>query len=1247
MRSGTRRLALPAVLALALSAAVLTAPTAAAADRTATLVGDMQSELGCAADWSPGCAATDLVLDATSGLYTAEFTVPAGTYLYKVAIDHSWDEAYGLEGSGAPDAANIPLHLAGDATLRFSYDDTTHRVAIEVVGLGADATPSSDAALIAAPVREAGDGQNFYFVMTDRFANGDTTNDTGGIAGDRLATGFDPTDKGFYQGGDLAGLLDNLDYIEGLGTTAIWLTPSFTNRPVQGTDANASAGYHGYWITDFTQIDPHLGTNAELEDLIDEAHDRGIKVYFDIITNHTADVIDYEEGVYTYRPLSESPYTPVVTDPDAKTPAWLNDPTVYHNRGNSTWEGESVTYGDFDGLDDLATEDPRVVDGFIDVYNAWVDLGIDGFRIDTVKHVNFEFWEAWTRAVIDHAHSIGNDDFFMFGEVYDADPKKTSPYVRDTDMSSTLDFTFQANAIGYASGSSNAKTLQRLYEGDDYYTTPHSSATALPTFLGNHDMGRVGYFLRSTDDPLARDVLAHELMYLGRGQPVVYYGDEQGFVGTGGDKDARQTLFATDVDEYANQNLITGEQLGSVDRYDTDAPLYTAIAELAALREAHPALVDGAQIERYADGPVYAFSRVDRDARTEYLVATNNSASAQTVELTTLARGADFEVIYGDGTAFSSAADGQATITIPARSAVVWVTDAEVSAPASVSDIAFASPTPGAAVSGVSPIEVQVDDTWRETSFAWRLVGDDTWTPLGTAEDTTPRVFHDVSDLPTGTLVEYRAVSVDADGRLSAASSLGSVGNAVDGLLPSTGDGDIESVTVAGTFNSEIGCAGDWVPACDAAMMTQRADGTWTGTWDLPAGDHQYKIAINGDWTVNYGVGGVFDAGNVSFSLDDPATVTFYFDPTSHRFTSTAEGPIVSFAGTFQNELGCTGEWDPTCLLVWPFDDDRDGVYEYTTTALPAGGYEGKLVHDLSWDESYGTSTGGNVAFTVAEGDEIRFCYVLATHTVQIGTEACPTGEPPAPPVFTQPGAVSVPGELNSEMGCDADWNPACDAAQLTLRADGTWRGTWVLPAGTYQYKIAIDRRWNESYGDPAGPGGNAQLAVPTEGPVTFSYDHRTHVFSAVLGDDPGEEPGVGGISASSTKLVAGGAVTVTGTGFDALETVQLWIESTPVLLAARTAAIDGTVSFTVTIPASTPAGAHHLRLVGTGSGVQALLAVNVAAGPGLAATGATGLDVSAPIALGMLLLGMLLLGMLLLRPAVAVRRRRRVSSSA
>ena len=209
---------------------------------------------------------------------------------------------------------------------------------------------------------------------------------------------------------------------------------------MQGEGANASAGYHGYWITDFTQIDPHLGTNAELEALIAEAHAKGIKVYFDIITNHTADVIDYEEEQYSYvdqatspyldadgtafdpadyadadtvptsrrsTPATSFPYTPAIAaaDADLKVPAWLNDPTLYHNRGDSTWEGESVTYGDFVGLDDLMTEHPTVVNGFVDVYEQWIDLGIDGFRIDTAKHVNFEFWEQWSTEVLDYAHA--------------------------------------------------------------------------------------------------------------------------------------------------------------------------------------------------------------------------------------------------------------------------------------------------------------------------------------------------------------------------------------------------------------------------------------------------------------------------------------------------------------------------------------------------------------------------------------------------------------------------------------------------------------------------------------------------------------------------------------------------------------------------------------------------------------------------------------------------------------------------
>jgi hypothetical protein len=173
----------------------------AAVPRTFALVGSLQDELGCPGDWQPDCAATALAPTTTPGQYAAEWTLPAGSFEYKVAVNGTWDEAYGANGG----ADNIPLVLAGPAKVRFTFDDTTHRIALAPVGLPGGYTAADDA-LVAPPAREAGDGQRFYFAMTDRFANGDTSNDTGGLTGDRLTTGYDPTDKGFYSGGDLAGL---------------------------------------------------------------------------------------------------------------------------------------------------------------------------------------------------------------------------------------------------------------------------------------------------------------------------------------------------------------------------------------------------------------------------------------------------------------------------------------------------------------------------------------------------------------------------------------------------------------------------------------------------------------------------------------------------------------------------------------------------------------------------------------------------------------------------------------------------------------------------------------------------------------------------------------------------------------------------------------------------------------------------------------------------------------------------------
>jgi len=1016
----TAIVALAALLGSALS--IAPAQNASAAPSSVALVGTLQSELGCSADWQPDCAQTEL-LAAGENQWAADFVVPAGSYEYKVALNGTWDEAYGLEGG----ADNIPLTIAGESTLRFVFDDAKKLVGLEVLSLAGDYSAADDA-LVHAPIRQAGGDEQFYFVMTDRFDDSDATNNTGGLGDDPLVSGFDPTRKGFYNGGDLAGLASRLDYIEGLGTTAIWLTPSFKNRAVQGTGENVSAGYHGYWITDFTQIDPHLGTNAELTALIDDAHARGIKVYFDIITNHTADVIDYEEKQYGYIDKATSPYltaagvpfdpadyagtddfpamntesfpyTPTLSpaNENIKVPDWLNDPTLYHNRGDSTFEGESVLDGDFSGLDDLMTENPEVVDGFAEVYKNWVDFGIDGFRIDTVKHVNLEFWQKWSTEVLDYAHAQGKPDFFMFGEVYDADASNLAPYVRRTDINSVLDFAFQSRATSFATGSS-AAGLSQLFASDDLYTTPSSNAYALPTFLGNHDMGRIGYFLRNSSDPLARDELAHELMFLSRGQPVIYYGDEQGLTGagSGNDQSARQSLFGSQVTEYQTQQLITGETVGSGDHFATDVPLYEHVSELSALRRDNPALSTGAQIERLAEtgAGVYAFSRVDRAEKIEHVVALNNSTSARTVDVPTLTKNASFTALYGSATGASDAA-GVLSIEVPALGAVVLRANTPVSAPSAAGSIALSAPAPGAGLSGLTGIAADVDDnTWQETSFAWRVAGGSEWHNLGTAEDTSPRVFHDARGLDAGTLVELRAVSVDAAGQRAATSTYASIGNAVSLDETEEPPPAVDLVTVPGSHNSEMGCASDWQPDCDAAKLTERADGIFAGTFDLPAGDYEFKVAINGSWDINYGAGGVPNGANASYSTDG-GNVSFYYDPRNNFFQADAQGDIVTAAGSFQSEIGCSADWSPDCLVSWLQDVDGDGIATFATDALPTGAYEVKVAHSLSWDENYGAGGepgGTNIPFTATEGKLTTFAYNLETHVLTVTSE-----DPPLP----------------------------------------------------------------------------------------------------------------------------------------------------------------------------------------------------------------------------------------------------------
>ncbi len=686
--------------------------------------------------------------------------------------------------------------------------------------------PPSDAKLAAEPARHDLTREQFYFVLPDRFANGDKANDKGGLTGSRLATGYDPTDKGFYQGGDLKGLTQRLDYIKGLGTTSIWLAPIFRNQPVQGEGANASAGYHGYWITDFTQVDPHFGTDKDLQTLISKAHAKGMKVFFDVITNHTADVVDYEEKSYDYlskgafpyltkdgKPFDDADYadgstvfpavdadsfprTPVVpaAKQNTKVPAWLNDPTMYHNRGDSTWAGESATYGDFVGLDDLWTERPEVVEGMEKIYEKWVrDFDIDGFRIDTVKHVNTEFWTQWATALDAYAARKGRDDFFMFGEVYSADTSVTSPYVTQGRLDSTLDFPFQDAARSYASQGGSARKLAAVF-GDDYkYTTDKANAYEQVTFLGNHDMGRIGTFLEQ-DDAGASDArlvkkakLANELMFLSRGNPVVYYGDEQGFTGAGGDKDARQTLFASEVADYLDDDQLGTDRTHAEDAYDTSAPLYKQISALAKLRKAHPALADGVQSERYAaDGSgIYAFSRTDARTGTEYVVAFNNAEAAKTATFATGSADMTFQHIYGTGAGtgagtgtsadVESDSDRKITLTVPAGSAIVLKAAGRPADPTTEPSLTLKAPAAGA----TGTVELTADvagGRLNRVVFAAQT-GNGTWKALGSADHAPYRVTQTVGeDVAAGTALRYKAVVIDSAGRRASATAESTTG---------------------------------------------------------------------------------------------------------------------------------------------------------------------------------------------------------------------------------------------------------------------------------------------------------------------------------------------------------------------------------------------------------------------------------------------------------------------------------------
>lgn len=685
------------------------------------------------------------------------------------------------------------------------------------IALATLSAPAHGATTVRAPALPVARGdqstQSTYFVMTDRFANGDNSNDQAGLTGAAVSqNGFDPTSPAYFHGGDFKGLTAHLPYIKSLGFNSLWVTPPVQGQYVQ----NGSADYHGYWGTNFTTIDPHLGSEADFTDFITAAHKLGMKVILDIVVNHTADVITYQSGNYTYVSTSESPYKtcagvpflatnfaelstfpklcadnsfpniPQLSNDQAniKSPAFLNDPTNYHNRGNIDF-GDASTYldGDFYGLDDLFTEKPEVLQGEIDLWSSWITrFNIDGFRIDTVPYVNPGFWQKFIPAILKVARAHGHPSFPIFGEVSFSDPSQTSAFVTEQGLPSVLDFPLQAVASQYVINSGTGQQLADFFNTDDYYTSATSSAYGLATFMGNHDMGRIGTQIYKVDQYfggqvlLQRDELSNALLFLLRGGPVFYYGDEKGMTGTGGDQAARQDMFPTQVADWQSEYRIGSSPIGSQSAFSVHNPLEDVVSALQGVARKYPALRNGTQQVRFGDESVFALSRYS--GRKEFLVAFNTGNKPETFTSPVSTISPKWSAISGSAQGIS--ANGRSvTLTLPAMSWTVLKSDKQFTPALSLKKLAITLNAPIVDFNTAHWIQISATvagNDFETVTFSARTPGKP-WSPLGSSDHRTfaapdvPgglfRTYIHQQQYKAGTLIQLVATVRDALGKIA------------------------------------------------------------------------------------------------------------------------------------------------------------------------------------------------------------------------------------------------------------------------------------------------------------------------------------------------------------------------------------------------------------------------------------------------------------------------------------------------
>ncbi|RSD26847.1 pullulanase [Mesobacillus subterraneus] len=343
-----------------------------------------------------------------------------------------------------------------------------------------------------------------YFMLTDRFFDGDASNN------DPYNLNYDTTDRGTYQGGDFKGITEKLDYLDDLGVNTIWISPVVENIKYDvrfdNKEGHSYYAYHGYWASNFESLNPHFGTMEDFHQLIDAAHERGIKIMVDVVLNHTG---------YGLKEINAMENPPAGYPTDAERSKFSS----LLRQGNV---GGDEVVGELAGLPDLKTEDPAVRNAIIKWQTDWIEKAktakgntIDYFRVDTVKHVEDATWMAFKNAITDKM-----PEHKMIGETWGANVNNDYGYLEAGMMDSLLDFDFKNIAHDFVNGNLKAANDALIARNGKIDNT-----ATLGQFLGSHDEDG---FLHNAGNDKGKLKVAASLQATAKGQPVIYYGEELG-----------------------------------------------------------------------------------------------------------------------------------------------------------------------------------------------------------------------------------------------------------------------------------------------------------------------------------------------------------------------------------------------------------------------------------------------------------------------------------------------------------------------------------------------------------------------------------------------------------------------------------------------------------------------------------------------------------------------------------------------